>query len=484
MLREWAGVVRRLVMGFDAAMMVVSFVAACAVRSAVDGAAFAQLLATHVWLLWVIVPTWIVALHTVGLYESIRYAPYWTVLRTLALGHASASVTLLGVLFMGHAWGVSRLLVQAFLVLSFLTLAGEKVVLRTLQRWTRGRGRNTRNVLIVGSNGLSDRYLDSLARHPFWGLRVIGVLAEDASAQRRLERDGDSLGRGRRGCASGPPILGTIDDLRDVLVARSVDEVALAVPAGCTSCIEAVVKTCLEKGVTTRVVLDLSTFGPHRGSVEMLGDVPVLSYQTTPPPSLATLAKRIIDIVGAGVGVVALCIVYCLYATRIRKWSGGSVLFKQVRIGQNGRRFVLYKFRTMRAGTEDERLTLSSANEMEGPIFKVKDDPRVTPIGKHLRSRHLDELPQFLNVLQGDMSLVGTRPPTPDEVAQYDLRHHARLAWRPGITGLWQVNGNHAVRTFEDILRLDREYVENWSLSLDLKIMRKTVWRMWQSDGW
>jgi exopolysaccharide biosynthesis polyprenyl glycosylphosphotransferase len=282
----------------------------------------------------------------------------------------------------------------------------------------------------------------------------------------------------------GPaPVLGSIRDLRACLMAWPVDEVAFAVPAGWAS-VGPAVHTCLEKGVTARVVLDTPEAWRGRASVEMLDDLPVLSYQTTPPPSAAMVAKRCIDVVGALVGLLACVVAYCTFGRRIRRASGGPVMFRQTRIGQNGRPFTLYKFRTMRMGAETERSALVAANAMQGPLFKVRDDPRVTPVGRMLRARYLDELPQFWNVLRGDMSLVGTRPPTPDEVARYDLRHHARLAWRPGLTGMWQVKGNGAVRSFEDVLRLDREYVENWSLRLDLAILARTVRKVLHAEGW
>jgi lipopolysaccharide/colanic/teichoic acid biosynthesis glycosyltransferase len=216
----------------------------------------------------------------------------------------------------------------------------------------------------------------------------------------------------------------------------------------------------------------------------MLRDLPVLSFPTTPPLGAAIAVKRAMDVLGAVAGLVVFGVVYCLYGWRIRRESPGPVLFKQARIGQNGRWFVLYKFRTMANGAQTEQARLAGTNEMQGPMFKMRDDPRITPVGKRLRARYLDELPQFWNVLRGEMSLVGTRPPTPEEVASYHLSDHGRLAWKPGLTGLWQVNGSGEVQNFDDVVRLDREYIEKWSLGLDLMILARTVGKMIRAEGW
>jgi lipopolysaccharide/colanic/teichoic acid biosynthesis glycosyltransferase len=194
--------------------------------------------------------------------------------------------------------------------------------------------------------------------------------------------------------------------------------------------------------------------------------------------------ERIIDVMGAAIGLVACAIAYLWYGLRLRREAGDSVLFRQQRVGQNGRRFMLCKFRTMCAGAEQIKAGLGGQNEMSGPIFKLKDDPRVTPTGRNLRRRHLDELPQFWNVLKGEMSLVGTRPPTGDETAAYLEHHHRRLSMKPGLTGLWQLNGNGVVKDFEEVVKLDCEYIDNWSLWLDCKIVAKTVAKVMRGDAW
>jgi lipopolysaccharide/colanic/teichoic acid biosynthesis glycosyltransferase len=194
--------------------------------------------------------------------------------------------------------------------------------------------------------------------------------------------------------------------------------------------------------------------------------------------------KRVIDIVGALLGLIVCGFAYLFYGRRIRRETEGSVLFKQTRVGRNGRLFTFYKFRTMHVTAEDQLCELAKHNEMTGHIFKMRDDPRVTPLGRMLRRRYLDELPQFWNVLRGEMSLVGTRPPTPNEVANYSAHHQRRLSMKPGVTGLWQLHGNGTVSDFEEIVELDCRYIDNWSIGEDCKILAGTILKFCHGGGW
>jgi exopolysaccharide biosynthesis polyprenyl glycosylphosphotransferase len=188
-----------------------------------------------------------------------------------------------------------------------------------------------------------------------------------------------------------------------------------------------------------------------------------------------SVVKRLVDLVGAAAGLLVTLLLLPFIAVAIRADSPGAVLFTQERVGRNGRRFRMLKFRTMHRWAEEQKDDLERWNEMSGPIFKIADDPRVTRVGRLLRRFSLDELPQFWNVLKGEMSLVGTRPPTPQEVEQYELWHYRRITIRPGMTGLWQVSGRAGVRDFDQIVALDLKYIDEWSLWLDLKILLRTL---------
>ena len=185
--------------------------------------------------------------------------------------------------------------------------------------------------------------------------------------------------------------------------------------------------------------------------------------------------KRILDICGGLVGVVLTGTIFLFVAPIIYKQSPGPIFFSQWRVGRNGRKFKIYKFRSMYMDAEERKKELMEHNQMDGFMFKMDNDPRIFPFGHFLRNSSLDEFPQFLNVLKGDMSLVGTRPPTVDEYEQYDLHHRRRISIKPGLTGLWQVSGRSDITDFEEVVRLDTEYISDWRLSSDLKILFRTV---------
>jgi lipopolysaccharide/colanic/teichoic acid biosynthesis glycosyltransferase len=199
--------------------------------------------------------------------------------------------------------------------------------------------------------------------------------------------------------------------------------------------------------------------------------------------ALALAIKRFIDIVGALAGLALGMVAYLIFNRKIRRESGGSVIFRQKRVGEGGRVFEMLKFRTMKTNAEEALERLREHNEMRGPVFKIRHDPRIIPIGRWLRRYHIDELPQFWNVLKGDMSLIGPRPPTPGEVESYEPHHLQRLRVKPGLTGTWQLYGN-SVNDFEDIVKLDCRYIEYWSVWLDLKILARTFPKILKGEGW
>jgi lipopolysaccharide/colanic/teichoic acid biosynthesis glycosyltransferase len=210
----------------------------------------------------------------------------------------------------------------------------------------------------------------------------------------------------------------------------------------------------------------------------------MISMETGPQEFLLLMAKRLLDIVGGAVGLALCALAFPLYALWLKLVSPGPVLFRQDRLGRNGRRFVIYKFRTMCLNAEEKLTDLLHQNEMSGAIFKIRDDPRIITGGSFMRATHLDELPQFFNVIKGDMSLVGTRPPTPSEVEQYKAHHYRRLSMRPGLTGFWQLSGNKEVNDFDEVVRLDCQYIDNWSLWLDAKLLLRTCAEVFRAEGW
>ena len=271
----------------------------------------------------------------------------------------------------------------------------------------------------------------------------------------------------------------------DVLKRYSVDEVVAVTTWDQSAIWNELAEACADRGVIFRQLVMMPKPRIGRYHIEEAGNGQYfVSLETVPQDFLALAIKRALDIAGSILGLILCVSVYPFYALWLRMVSPGTVLFRQERMGRNGRFFTLYKFRTMRPGAERDLPTLMALNQMNGAMFKMQNDPRVIFGGDFMRRTHLDELPQFWNVLMGDMSLVGTRPPTRNEVVSYENRHHRRLSMRPGITGMWQVAGNHAVSDFEEVVKLDCHYIDHWSLGLDLKLIGKTLLKVTRRIGW
>ncbi|MDD3138270.1 MAG: sugar transferase [Lachnospiraceae bacterium] len=230
-----------------------------------------------------------------------------------------------------------------------------------------------------------------------------------------------------------------------------------------------------EMGITCHHILDLVSPIDGIKSIEAFGDYTALSYRFYQSSVRDLFAKRLMDLAGGLVGILITLCLLPFIALAIKSESKGPIFFRQLRIGKNGRRFYLYKFRSMYLDAEQRKKDLMAQNEMSGYMFKMKDDPRITKVGKFLRNTSLDELPQFFNILKGDMSLVGTRPPTVDEFEKYQLHHRKRMAIKPGLTGMWQVSGRSDITDFEEVVALDTKYIEEWSIGLDVKILFQTV---------
>jgi exopolysaccharide biosynthesis polyprenyl glycosylphosphotransferase len=268
--------------------------------------------------------------------------------------------------------------------------------------------------------------------------------------------------------------LGSIDNLPRIAQEESIDEVIITLPWMYHRKIISIMTQCERGGVRARLVPDLFQMSLSRMDVDDLGGVPMIGVKEISITGWKSVTKRAIDFTIALVGLIVLSPLLLLVALGIKLDSPGPVLFRQIRVGKGGRRFVLYKFRSMREGAEEEQQELTDLNEAEGPIFKIRHDPRCTRVGRFLRRTSLDELPQLYNVLRGEMSLVGPRPPVPTEVEHYQEWHKKRLEVSPGMTGLWQVSGRSEL-PFDEMVLLDIYYIENWSAALDTEIFLRTI---------
>jgi exopolysaccharide biosynthesis polyprenyl glycosylphosphotransferase len=455
----------------DAVTLVASFAAAYVAVGFLFQRDFVSF-AGYAWLLALILPIWLVCLRIFGFYSAAAYASARGLVGRLVRMQFIAGLVLLSLMYLTRSEAISRLLLQTLLAVSFLLLAAQKFALRAyLDNARRRTPTRRRKVLLVSMPAEAERYLGLIRAHASILADVVGMLTPGGSNGHVIE-------------GPVPRILGAVQDLPAVLQAQVVDEVVV-VSVLEHALLERLSRWCSMRGILMSMLVELPRPGLGVWHAEHFGEGAfLLSLATIPQNAIRLLIKRIVDVVGAAIGIVLCGVAYVWYGVRLRRETGDSVLFRQRRVGHNGRRFTLYKFRTMHPKAEQLKAGLAARNEMRGPIFKLSNDPRVTRTGRKLRRRHLDELPQFWNVLKGEMSLVGTRPPTEDETASYAEHHQRRLSMKPGLTGLWQLNGNGAVKDFEEVVKLDCEYIDNWSLWLDCKIVAKTVTKVMRGDGW
>ena len=415
---------------------------------------------SYVWLLIIILPFWAALLKLNDAYNPRKTSSYYELILN------NLKLVTLGILFAGtviysvKVTYISRPFIFLFGVINFLLLIATKIGMTHLLKRFRRRGYHIRRVLMVGSGKRAREFTDIINSHLEWGLVVHGFVDD-----KPLEVDVEVL---------GDRLIGKIIDIPKILKETVIDEVIFVTPRRMLDNLEDIITYCEEVGIETTIVADFFDLNIAEIYLSKIDNKPLLSFCTTPSNEWELLAKRTIDFCGALVLLILFLPLISLVSLIIKLTSTGPVIFEQKRCGLYGREFEMLKFRSMVADAEERRNELEYLNEMAGPVFKIKDDPRVTKIGWLLRKTSLDELPQIINVLKGEMSLVGPRPPIPTEVDKYDRWQRRRLSMKPGIACLWQVNGRNNIN-FEDWIRLDLEYIDNWSLALDFKILLKTV---------
>lgn len=280
--------------------------------------------------------------------------------------------------------------------------------------------------------------------------------------------------------------IGSLEHLDDLIRERQIDQVYIMDSRASisTDMVQKTIDLCIQMGVTARVIVNSYKRRRCNSYVSTVGTYPIVTFHTVTLNRSEEIIKRIFDIVFGLVGVILSSPIMLITAIAIKIDSPGPVLFKQTRVGKNGRLFKIYKFRSMCNDAEALKKKLEAQNELgDGKMFKMKDDPRVTRVGKFIRKTSIDELPQFFNIVGGSMSLVGTRPPTLDEVEQYDDNQWRRISIKPGLTGMWQVSGRSNITDFDEVVKLDTYYIDNWSVFMDIEILFKTVILVFKKDG-
>ena len=410
---------------------------------------------------------WVATLWVHGLYRSRTRWTFRSEATDILRATGTFAIATLAFLYIFKLPDVSRLLLL-YLFPSMAAMAlVTRVGLRALLTKLRESGRNTRYMLIVGSSDRAQKFADLVEAHHELGLKVIGHLKGSPTDN---------------GVVLTRPSLGTLDELITILHSEVVDEVAICLPFSEQEAIDAIARLCEEEGKIIRIPVAVLERTLSSGRIENIDGMPILSLVSGSDRVVGLAAKRALDLGGSAFLLVVLSPLFALLAVLVKLSSSGGALFRQERVGLHGRLFRVVKFRSMCSDAEEQLDDLRPLNVIHGHAFKAERDPRVTRIGRFLRRTSLDELPQLWNVLRGEMSLVGPRPPLPGEVAHYDVWHRRRLSMKPGMTGLWQIGGRSEAE-FDRWVEKDLEYIDRWSFWLDLKIIARTVPAMLTGAG-
>ena len=444
-------------------------------QNATKGSLLAHVAPMHILMILLIFGSYLVLFSQLfGLYRPSESSSGLHEQRMTAQACLTASLLLCGTLFLMRDFGVSRFVVLVTMLLTGVLLMTRRALWRRLRHRRHLRGLEVRNVLIVGDGRVGHALRNHLEALPHLGFRFKGFISMHPAvdpAGKEVNPNSKETSTGSK--ETNPNIVG---DLRNcVAVARSlfVDEIYFSTPAD-KHTVVTVVDDARAMGIDVRVVPDLYDGLAWHAPVEYVGQFPTIPLHRREFPRGAFLIKRAIDVVLALAVLVLVSPIMLVIAIMVRLDSPGTILYGAERIGRKGRVFQCFKFRTMVPNAERMKKQLAHLNEREGILFKMTNDPRITKIGVKLRKYSLDELPQLFNVIKGDMSLVGPRPPLAVEVEKYHLSHLRRLDVLPGITGLWQVEARQDP-SFDSYISLDTAYVENWTLLLDLQILARTI---------
>ena len=451
MIKDNQKLLNKIHLLLDALVVVASYTMAWLVRfvfADVSGGALSK--REYFSVLLILVPGYLVLYSMFQLYTPKRTTRTKVEIYTVFKANTVGIFAYLAVLYLMHEEDFSRGMLAIFYLLNFIGAGGYRVVLRALLRSFRKKGYNMKHVLLVGYSRAAEQYIERLVQNPQWGYQIMGVLDDYID-------NGVSF-RGVR-------VIGDIDDLYEILTQNNLDEIGITLSLKDYDRLEEIVTFCEKSGVHTKFIPDYNAVIPTKPYTEDLDGIPVINIRNVPLTSgWNQFMKRTVDIVGALFAAILFSPIMLLCALLVKLTSDGPVLFKQERIGLHNKPFYMYKFRSMRMQTVED----------EAKGWTVKNDPRVTGIGKFMRRTSLDELPQLFNILKGDMSLVGPRPERPqfvekfkEEVPRYMIKHQVR----PGLTGWAQVNGYRGDTSIRKRIECDIYYIENWTIGLDFKII-------------
>jgi exopolysaccharide biosynthesis polyprenyl glycosylphosphotransferase len=420
----------------------------------------------YIWILIVYIPVWLFILGNSRVYDKIVYFNYDKLLRIVLFSSFLSALLLASMMFFVKDTVFSRTLYAAFVIISFITLLIEKFIYKYTATYKHMRLHKVSRIIIVGVPHVAKKFTEYIQKNKD-DINIIGYVRVKGIKSLKGHVD-----------------LGPIEELDTIIKENAIDEIIFALPKTYLGEVEKYVLMCEEMGLTVRMLLDLYDLKIAKTYLSNIGTLPMLTFDTVSLNQTQLLLKRLMDIVGALIGILITGFISIFITIAIKLDSPGPVIFAQDRVGLNGRTFKLYKFRSMCIDAEEKKRELRQYNQVDGGLmFKIKNDPRVTRVGRFIRKTSIDELPQFINVLRGEMSLVGTRPPTLDEVSKYENYQRRRISIKPGLTGLWQVSGRSSILDFDEVVKLDTKYIDEWSIWLDIKIIIKTFLVIFKRKG-
>jgi len=424
--------------------------------------------------LFLAIPLYNLLLSTLGSYRSMRLSSKLELFKQVSIASLLFFLSASALLFMLKL-DLSRSFLGLFCAITTAGLFLVRLGVLSGLRFFRKRGKNFRNLLLVGSKSGVEDVSAKIHSMPELGINIVGQVFLCDARSALAEPNGQEVFSYAGGISA--------QEFEASLKFYAVDEVLFTDTLEYFQTIKELAPLAQEEGVA--VTLSASMFGSEllKSDVSYFGDLPLIHYQSTPGNAWGLVAKRLVDICLSSLGILFLSPLMLLIGLLIKVDSKGPVLFIQERVGLNGRKFRMLKFRSMVNNAEDAVRALRDQNEMEGPVFKIELDPRITKVGKVIRRYSIDELPQLFNVLAGDMSMVGPRPPLPSEVSQYKRGQRRRLSMRPGLTCIWQVSGRNKIPDFKKWAELDLQYIDNWSLLGDLKLILRTFPSILKGEG-
>ena len=423
------------------------------------------------------IPLFNAILSLLGAYRSMRFMSYLT-LAKLSLFASLVVFLCIGSFLYALKLDLSRSFVGIFCAFCFVGILFERLATLRLLRYFRLRGKNFRNVLIVGEGSQARKLFLEIVKRPELGIRVKGFVMIQGVDGERMEIKNPRIHalRAHSEIIDLPSrIVANEMTFERALKRYAIDEVLFTDVVGVFDTIQGLAEIAVEEGIQVSLAADIFSLEIFRSDISYFGNIPLIHFEPSPAGMLPLMTKRLIDMVISSTAIIAVSPILLITAIAIKIDSPGPIFFRQRRVGLNGRIFTLLKFRSMVEKAHSMLGELKSFNEMKGPAFKMSNDPRVTRVGAFIRKYSIDELPQLINVLKGDMSLVGPRPPIPSEVARYRRKQRRRLSMRPGLTCTWQVAGRNKIVDFDEWAKMDLKYIDNWSLLGDLKLLIKTI---------